>query len=471
MVRTKEIWFILTVAVAVIIGGAFLVSYQATNKNRKASVGKLRAKAIQKPTNAALKPDASEESARPADISAQQTTEADHPTISDEESIAAFDRLSEKRSAILEDPAWQEAIDILDEKGSEPGRWTEEEKSKIAAYLAFNRDLILELHRLADLGGPAWDKELPLRQKVETTLSQLAKLRDYARLLAYDAMAYADVRNYEEALKSILAGLKLANTLDDALLVSYLVRGALSGTMCNAIETSIHGEDLPPDLCNQLLQCAALYNDRQSFANACIGEGNFGLMAFEGIRNDDLSWLGTEEAGEPSWGVRLLFQAYGSVFARPWLNMDEGTYADIMAQYADAAQLPFYQAQPVIDGIMKEIQNLPSSRVMSIMLTPAALHHAYKVQAASEVRLDLMRLGLAVEQYYAQSGAYPETLEQIATILGGNLPIDPFTGQPYAYSPGRDSFRLYCPMGTVVDMTDQTRFGADNRGNIEWRSR
>lgn len=469
MVRSKEIWLILIAAVAVVIGGVFFVSYRVTEESRQASVEKLKAKTVQKPANAILNPDTSKEAVEHTDTSGQQAGETDLPTISDEESIAAYARLSEKRSSVMEDPSWKEVIEILDEKGHEPGQWTDDEKAKIATYLAANRDIILELRRLADLGGPAWNKDQPLRQKVETTLPQLAKMRDYARLLANDAMVYANAGNYEEAVKSILAGMKLANTLDDTLLFSQLVRVAMNGVMYNAIETSIRGEDLSPELCSELLQYAASFNGRQSFSNSCGGEGNYGLMAFEGFRNGDLSAFGMEEAGSDVWAGRFLLRAYGSVIARPWLNMDESTYADIMAQYTEAAQLPYYQAKPLIDRISEEIQNLPGTRLLSRLFLPN-IDHACEAQAVNEVRLDLMRLGLAVEQHHAQTGHYPDTLEQVAPILGGDLPIDPFTGQPYIYEPGQETFTLYCPMGTVIDLTNWRPAGSDEQGNIVWRS-
>jgi hypothetical protein len=84
--------------------------------------------------------------------------------------------------------------------------------------------------------------------------------------------------------------------------------------------------------------------------------------------------------------------------------------------------------------------------------------------------MDLMQLGLAIEQYRVENGEYPTTLDQVAPLSGGAIPIDPFTGQPYVYQLSGGSFLIYSATASLVDADRARRFaGADEQGNIVWR--
>jgi hypothetical protein len=69
-------------------------------------------------------------------------------------------------------------------------------------------------------------------------------------------------------------------------------------------------------------------------------------------------------------------------------------------------------------------------------------------QAEHEATVDLMRIGVALELYRSEKGTYPGTLEEVAGVLGGVVPLDAFTGKPYLYEPRGHSFVLQSS-GTV----------------------
>ena len=136
-------------------------------------------------------------------------------------------------------------------------------------------------------------------------------------------------------------------------------------------------------------------------------------------------------------------------------------------------RLPYYQAKPLLEQIRTDVENLPYYRIISRpflnILTSAHVNHP-EVLARNEAQLGLMQIGLAVEYYHAQHGAYPETLDQIAPILGGASPIDPYTGQPFVYELRRDGFTLYSARGSVVAQNPARPLpGTDAQGNIVWR--
>ena len=372
----------------------------------------------------------------------------------------------ERKKALWGNPSWEEAIKILSDK--KPEQWTDAERQKVAEFMTANREMILELRRLAASGGPLY--ELDYSKGYAMELPHLAQLRDFARLLMADAALRAGEGDFGEAVEDVIAGMKLATNLDkEPILISQLVRMAMDGTIYSAVEGSVQGEHLTPDLARKLIEYASHAGGREAFADCFTSEGMFGLEAFEGIRTGDLTRSGIDSGLTQKPLDSFLFRVYGSVFARPWLNMDEEIYADSMQRMNEAARLPFYEAKPLLDRLNTDIEDLPRTRFLSRILLPA-LTRAAQSQAVHEARMDLMQLGLAVEQFHVQNGQYPATLDQVAPAFGGPLPLDPFTGQPYVYQPSDGSFLIYSAMSSVVDVPRAQRFpGADENGNLVWR--
>ena len=185
-----------------------------------------------------------------------------------------------------------------------------------------------------------------------------------------------------------------------------------------------------------------------------------GLEAFDDIRSGDSTPAGMSTSGVDAF----LMQLYGSILARPFLYMDQESYADIMERMTDSMQLPFYEAQPELEHLTNDIESLPRTRVLSRMLLPA-LTRAAEAQARHEAQLGLMRIGLAVELYHDQTGEYPQTLEEVAPTVGGEIPLDPFTGVPFVYESHGDRFTLYSARGSVVSPV----VSSYNTDNIVWR--
>jgi hypothetical protein len=88
-------------------------------------------------------------------------------------------------------------------------------------------------------------------------------------------------------------------------------------------------------------------------------------------------------------------------------------------------------------------------------------------QGRHEAIIDLIRIGVLVEQYKAREGYYPDTLDDIASNLGGSVPVDPFSGRSYHYRLSGRSFILY---GVDLDLRDDggTSYNL-NRPDMVWR--
>ncbi len=464
MNRDRLIVVLLCVAAILVV--AIVGMSLATDRNREVAVAKLRAKGSamggRLPAGMAVVAHPKKD-----DTPKPSAAEPSKPSPSDAESLAAFQRLIEKKKALSDAASWK---DVFDMYGKRPNEWTEAERARIAAFLAANRDLILDLRRLAESGGPLY--RLDYSKGFGMELPHLAQLRDFARMLAADAAVSADAGNYAEAIDDLIAGMKLANGLDkEPFLISQLVHFAMAGVLLNAIEGSMRGEDLPADQCARLIQCLSNAANRQALADSFTTEGLFGLNAFEGIRTGETRNITYGTFGNNDWEPFLL-GVYASPFARPWLNSDEETYADIMGRVGDAARLPYCEAKPILDQVDAEFANLPRTRVLSRLLLPSLSSVVFSA-SRYETLMNLTCIGLAVEQYHAQNGAYPSSLDAVAPTLGGVVPTDPLTGQPYVYQPSGGSFALYsaytAPPPAEGSSAPQRVPGADANGHFSWR--
>jgi hypothetical protein len=452
----KENLFIAFTLLVIACVAAFFILYAVTQRNRDSTVGRFRAKAAvvrekmekpRPPEAVALQPKQKQEE-RPVMAKPQTDT-------ADEYAIEVYKQFIEKMQTIETNPEWRETFFLLPNWD----KWTEEERAKVAEFLNANRDLISDIRHLADAGGPFI--ELDLSKGFEIELPHLANLRAYARILAADTTLASARGDYGEVGKNLDAMMKLAYAIgEEPILISQLVRIAITGIFYNNVSQCIPTEIIPSDLVEQILQITADADGRDGFADSFSMEGLIGLDAFDNIRSGE----DVERMGDISSIDDFLVQFYGSILARPFLYMDQEDYANIMERMTDTMKLPFYEAQPELERINDEIENLPRTRVLSRILLPA-LTRAAEAQARHEAQLGLMRLGLAVELYHDQTGEYPQTLEDIAPTVGGEIPLDPFTGMPFVYEPSGDRFTLYSARGSIVSPV----VSSHNTGNIVWR--
>lgn len=87
----------------------------------------------------------------------------------------------------------------------------------------------------------------------------------------------------------------------------------------------------------------------------------------------------------------------------------------------------------------------------------------FVTQAVHEATIDLFRMGLLIEQHYTEHGSYPASLDVLARALGGAVPLDPFSGEPYQYVVSDDGFLLYSVGGNQVDDG-----GVHDQANGDW---
>jgi hypothetical protein len=163
--------------------------------------------------------------------------------------------------------------------------------------------------------------------------------------------------------------------------------------------------------------------------------------------------------------MRLFLSLYAGPLGRPFLNTDEADIAMLSRRIADAADVPYFQAQSELTLIDEESAGLFPTQLFSNLFL-SDYRDTTLLQAEHEVRLDLLQIGLLVERHYLLHGAYPESLGAIAEAFGDGIPADPFTGESYRYESQGEAFLLY---SAGRNQTDDRGDHDSSDGDIVWR--
>lgn len=361
------------------------------------------------------------------------------------------------KERLNENAAWHRVVD--ERLLFKPWRTLSEEQLGLLKETPLaNQDLLETIRDVAARGGPVCP--LDFSKGFDMELLHLAPLRQCARLLCANAILKAMEGSYTEAAEDILAGMKLADALaDEPVLISQLVRIGGHAIMNGGVQAAFGEGELPPDLARRIVDYAAEADHRQSFADSIAGDG---LLSIHTVKEMGLQWLLDDEDSYPLGYADWL---YNSPFWAPWRNLDQKALAQMLERLFDAAELVFYEAQPVLEEMGQAVERLPATRVNTRSLLPTLIR-APTAQARHEAMLDLLQMGLLLEVFCMENGRYPDTLEAIAPQLGGAVPLEPFTGQPYHYSSTGDRFLLY---SIGQNLQDDGGVHDYREGDIVWR--
>ena len=301
--------------------------------------------------------------------------------------------------------------------------WPPELLTKINVWLSDHEDLLAQARALAERGA---DMEIG-DDSSATSQEKSLRLNDMfgmTRLLAIAADARALEGRVDEALDLLADTVAVGDLIGAEPIVSAQVwRQASYDTAMFSVQQLLSGHQLSRDRLDKLEGMLDDTYQRPVFAAAVANEARFGIGFFDEIRNGTV----------------------GSIL-RPFVNMNEVSYVENMTALAEVAGQPYYECASRIDGMRHLSQNLPFTQPVSrslLRITQPGLIRNIEDQARVDARIDLARIAIALEREYQATGAYPSNLESIAGQFGGELPRDPFTGEPFHYRLESYGFVLY----------------------------
>lgn len=308
------------------------------------------------------------------------------------------------------------------------------EDAKSPTLLAHNQKAVGLLLKAAERKGCRYP--VALGDGFNAKLPHLAKVRTCATLLQQEAVSQAGKGRADAASAAILAGVRLARSLDnEPLLISKLVQVRSLGQAFEALEQALTRKAFTEA---QLLNLQTALDETEpgiAFRRAMVGE-RANLVALFQSPDERLSETMVAFGGGSGSGTDL--QAYRKTVD---FQQDFAFTLGFMSNLVAAADLPYPQALDALaDNKVPDPKTAAQGKLkLSAMLLPAATGVFHKA-AESVARIRIARTTLAVERYRAKhDGKLPGSLTDLAAELPEGTPQDPFDGQSLRYKrlPGR----------------------------------
>ncbi len=300
--------------------------------------------------------------------------------------------------------------------------------SKAPTALADKKEVLELLLQAAERPGCRYPVELTHGQKA--LFHHLADIRRCAGLLRSEATNRAALRQTDAASKAILAGIRLARSLDqEPVLISKLVEIAALDHAFDALEESLNQTAFSRAELSRLVLALGDAEPGVGFRRAMLGERANLIGVFQS--SDE----GLAEAMAMSGGGATAPSFLGSYRSAGHLEGDFAFALDLMSNLVVAVTLPFPEALDAAAGLqVPDAQAaLQGKLVFSALLLPRPAQFVPK-GAASVARIRVARTVLAVELYRGKhGGSLPETLAEVSAELSDGVPKDPFDGQPLRY--------------------------------------
>ena len=362
-----------------------------------------------------------------------------------------------RKKVELDGDAW-DAIHELWETVDSWEQLSPEAKAQIIDFLDNHRPFIEELRRVAAAGGPM---EAVPKPPAEMDEKHLGAAQDLVGLLWLDAVCRARDGDLETAVDDCIAGFQFADALGDEpdLMVQWTRIGCTYTAVSAVVDVFSPGTLSKSDTARLIYQ-AQHYDGRAALA---VGLEHWRAYvvanANETARKD---WVGRYEAmsfGAVSLTYKAGVLAYTSPLARPWVNRDVVRTSEWIGQVVAVAPYPYYEA---LERYVEPTQGFaPFARQWA-----QYAFSALESEAGCEARLQLLQIGLTLEQYQVAHGTLPDSLDALSSELPEAELVDPFTGDHLVYRVDGDTFVLY---SAGLNLQDDGGRHDWRTGDIVWR--
>ncbi len=280
------------------------------------------------------------------------------------------------------------------------------------------------------------------------TFPHYLSLRKLTRLLVIRAIVQAHDGDMNGAIHSIELGFRMSECANDPTLSGQYVRKGMIVITARGLEQVLQYGDISEAQGAHLYQVLGSIDMVPGYLKAMQGERTFGIWAFDFClkkTNEFLCLLSSSEESLPmNWKLSCLIFIW-----RPVLYADEMHYLRYMDMLNDLARKPYREAKHIFKDVEKN-SNIPKWAVITRILTPVYGRVRMRVDEATAM-IEGSRIILALKVYKNRHGAYPESLDELRSRLGWELPKDPFSGKDFIYRREGKGFILYSVGGNLQD--------------------
>ena len=311
-----------------------------------------------------------------------------------------------------------------------------------------------------------WAKLDPLTSTA-VFIKYTGRFRQLARLFAAQAEVESADGRVEDAVQSCLIGVRMGDHVSrEPDLIVNLTGRAMQAIALRALTRVLKEHRVSPALCAAAFRQLGVIDVRSPFHRVLQAQRVEGLATldyFQRSRHFDKDYadvgvaamvgatIGADLSGEEttesgSTPPRLLIRLYPSPLGLPLRRGERVYYFRLMDRFIMLSQRPYREVHSQLDDIAADADYPPRGYLlMPLVFVPT---QAVATREIAQVRIDGVRIILALKAYQAERGAYPESLAALRTypagasaapegrrsrIQGWDLPRDPFSGKDFVY--------------------------------------
>jgi len=354
-----------------------------------------------------------------------------------------------------------------------------EEVNALRDWRARNEESIALLVRAAALENSDFPGD-PL-----DLLPHLGRMRESSRILRLAAIMAAADGDPARAAELGWTILRAGNHLGQGNhVIANLVRCAICALSRSALENVSSIATIPEDWRERIDDELIRYTDLDTWADL-RGEKLAFLQFMElfsmqslfagpvELPEDDISpGPSPADLPQPNQFVKLITGLLTKLITGVWIKPNLIKGLELMAEFEDICRQPYWKARPELLRWDTTVSNLSGFYSLSNLSLGGMTRYPEQV-ARAQARALAARLGLALSAHKQQTGSYPDDLTVLSPDLIDEIPLDPFTGEPFIYRKEADGFILYSIGPNLTD--DDGVYVYDNKArkalkdDISWR--
>lgn len=375
--------------------------------------------------------------------------------------IQQWRNLFDLKEKIVNGEDWDAVLDLwYDADGWDD--LTPADVERIGDFLEVHRDFIDALRRVAAAGGPV-EAIHPISQQRD--IEHVRGIRDCARLLRLNAIYHARAGDTETAIQNCVAGFQLAEALaTEPYWLAQATRQSCVSIVFHTLFDAFPPGTLSSGETARLIHQARAMAGREALTLSLQSSLQESRLQFSELLDD-----GWTDRSARMWNLfrviddgittRATLAGYASPLGRPWLNRDIARTMELYQRAIEVAPMPYYEAVEQLDVNVEGFS--PYARLMGNMP-----NSSMRSQANMEAQLQLLQIGLTLEQRQAETGELPDTLEALSATFPEEILTDPFTGERFRYRPDNGGFLIYSAGRNQVDDGGEHDY---THGDIVWR--
>jgi hypothetical protein len=292
---------------------------------------------------------------------------------------------------------------------------------KTPAFLARNQSAVQLLLQAAERKSCRYPVDFSAG--FSTELPHLKNIKKCAILLEAEAAAQASQGHTDRSTKAVLAGLRLARSLEnEPMPMSQVIRFVAERSALSGLERAITHKAFTGDELVSLQTALRNTGGPEPFAHALAGERCAIIAIFKAPLKEMIRSLFGTEAQVADYQKRPIWQED--------FNFALDCYVSLVA----AAEKPFPEAFAGIADFDKRMEGAKAKGLLLSLGTLSGMKFFFTKAGEATARIRVAQMALAVERHRLKHGnVLPNSLDVVVPELIESVLIDPFGGEPLRY--------------------------------------